>query len=205
MLAFVARPALAVLLVFPVTKSYEESRMAEDRDLPEYSGSGAEEAKNNVMWFKQTIRNSCGLIGVLHCVSNGAARGYVKENSKMDILLKEAEPLLPKERADMLYDSKVLEEEHAKSAVEGGTQAPNAEDDVDLHFVAFVVGEGNVLWELDGRRKGPLKRAQLKEGDDALSEDALKLGVNKFIDRENESGGSIQFSCLALVPELSQD
>jgi len=73
MLSFVPRPANALLLVFPVSKSYETFRMQEDSERPVYEGTGAEP----VIWYKQTIRNACGLIGILHAVSNGSARNFI--------------------------------------------------------------------------------------------------------------------------------
>lgn len=74
LLAFVPRPAAALLLVFPVSKSYEQFRREEDANKEEYNGKGDGEP---VVWYKQTIRNACGLIGVLHAVSNGPARSYI--------------------------------------------------------------------------------------------------------------------------------
>jgi ubiquitin carboxyl-terminal hydrolase L3 len=74
LLAFVPRPASALLLVFPISKSYETFRMEEDKDRTEYVGKGPAEP---VIWYKQTIRNACGLIGILHAVSNGASRGFI--------------------------------------------------------------------------------------------------------------------------------
>lgn len=74
LLAFVPRPATALLLVFPVSKSYENFRVKEDKDNEEYTGKGADEP---VIWYKQTIRNACGLIGLLHAVSNGSSREYI--------------------------------------------------------------------------------------------------------------------------------
>ena len=74
LLAFVPRPAYALLLVFPVSPTYEKSRMKEDADIAEYEGAGSGE---EVMWFKQTIRNACGLIGLLHGVSNGQAKEFI--------------------------------------------------------------------------------------------------------------------------------
>ncbi len=71
LLAFVPRPAYALLLVFPVSDTYEKFRTIEDADREEYNGSGPGE---EVVWYKQTIRNACGLIGLLHGVSNGEAR-----------------------------------------------------------------------------------------------------------------------------------
>lgn len=74
LLAFVPRPAYALLFVFPVSETYEKFRLEEDEGKQEYEGSGPGE---EVMWFKQTIRNACGLIGLLHGVSNGEARNFI--------------------------------------------------------------------------------------------------------------------------------
>lgn len=74
MLAFIPRPALALLLVFPITAVYESHRMAEDNTVDEYKGAGEQEP---VIWWKQTIRNACGMMGLLHAVSNGPARTLI--------------------------------------------------------------------------------------------------------------------------------
>ncbi|PWY62917.1 ubiquitin C-terminal hydrolase L3, partial [Aspergillus eucalypticola CBS 122712] len=198
LLAFIPRPSYALLLVFPVSAAYEATRRTEDASLPEYTGSGANEP---VMWFKQTIRNACGLIGLLHAVSNGTPRKHITPGSDLDNLLKEAEGLGPIQRADLLYESKALESAHADAAKLGDTDAPAAEDSVDLHFVAFVKGEDGTLWELDGRRKGPLVRGVLGEEEDALSERALQLGVRRFLEVEKGSGsgeGDLRFSLVSL-------
>ncbi|KAL2814067.1 hypothetical protein BDW59DRAFT_176579 [Aspergillus cavernicola] len=196
LLAFVPRPSHALLLVFPVSKTYEASRIAEDSQIPEYTGSGPTEP---VIWFKQTIRNACGLIGLLHAVSNGESREHVLPGSDLEGLLKEAEGLGPVKRAELLYESKALESAHADAARLGDTRAPGAEDDVDLHFVAFVRGGDGRLWELDGRRRGPLERGVLGEGEDALSEKALELGVRRFLETEAKGGNpDLRFSLVSL-------
>lgn len=74
LLAFIPRPALALLLVFPVSAAYESHRMAEDSLVDEYAGAGADEP---VVWWRQTIRNACGLMGLLHAVANGPARNFI--------------------------------------------------------------------------------------------------------------------------------
>lgn len=77
LLAFVPRPAHALLLVFPVSKSYENFRRTEDADKSEYSGFGPDE---EVLWYRQTIGNACGLISVLHSLSNGPVRDHIGES-----------------------------------------------------------------------------------------------------------------------------
>jgi ubiquitin carboxyl-terminal hydrolase L3 len=76
LLAFVPRPVLALILVFPTSDTYERQKAKEEALVQAYSGSGKDE---NVIWFKQTINNACGLYGILHSVSNGDARQYIGE------------------------------------------------------------------------------------------------------------------------------
>ncbi|KAF2855672.1 peptidase C12, ubiquitin carboxyl-terminal hydrolase 1 [Plenodomus tracheiphilus IPT5] len=200
LLAFVPRPAHALLLVFPVSETYEQFRVQEDQNRPRYEGHGPDE---EVVWYKQTIGNACGLIGLLHGVSNGTARSNIEPNSSLAKLLSEAIPLKPIERADLLYESEALESAHQDAATGGDTSAPAAEDNVDLHYVCFVKSDKNHLWELDGRRKGPLNRGQLSADEDVLSERALDLGVRSFLKRESEAGGGdLRFSLITLAEAL---
>lgn len=74
LLAFIPRPAHALLLVFPTSPSYEKARYEEDKSLPDYGGRGPEE---EVLWFKQTIGNACGLMGLLHSACNGMTRDLI--------------------------------------------------------------------------------------------------------------------------------
>jgi len=200
LLAFVPRPAIALLLVFPVSKSYETFRKQEDKDKQEYEGKGESEP---IIWYKQTIRNACGLVGLLHAVSNGSSRGHIAHGSDLEKLVKDAMPLAPIERADLVYNSQALESAHQSAASQGQSTAPNAEDNIDLHYVCFVKDEENRLWEMDGRRKGPLERGILGADEDVLSKKALDLGVRKFLKREEEVGdGELRFSLITLAPSL---
>lgn len=118
-------------------------------------------------------------------------------------LIQDAVPLKPAERADLLYESEALESAHQSAAGGGDTSAPAAEDDVDLHYVCFVKSADNNLWELDGRRKGPLNRGRLSADEDVLSEQALDLGPRSFLKRESEAGGSdLRFSLITLAESL---
>ncbi|KAI9827207.1 MAG: ubiquitinyl hydrolase 1 [Thelocarpon impressellum] len=201
LLAFVPRPALALLLVFPVSETYESFRREEDAGRDAYVGAGADEP---VTWFKQTIRNACGLIGLLHSVANGEARNSVEPDTPLAKLLADATTLAPAARADLLYNSPALESAHQAAAAEGNSEAPSADAKVDLHYVSFIKGarDGH-LWELDGRRTGPLDRGPLGADDDVLSEAALALGVRKFLAREEQAGkGELRFSLVVLGPSM---
>lgn len=74
LLGFVPRPSHALLLVFPTSAAYEKARADEDESKPDYSGAGPEE---EVLWFKQTIGNACGLMGLIHATCNGMTRGLI--------------------------------------------------------------------------------------------------------------------------------
>lgn len=71
LLAFLPRPVLALVLVFPTTATYEKHLKDEEDMMEDYAKSGPQE---DVIWYKQTINNACGLYGILHAVSNGDAR-----------------------------------------------------------------------------------------------------------------------------------
>ncbi|KAI1186316.1 putative ubiquitin carboxyl-terminal hydrolase [Nemania serpens] len=201
LLAFVPRPALALLLVFPVSAAYESARLAEDAGVEEYRGKGDGEP---VLWWKQTIRNACGLMGLLHAVANGPARGFIEQNTPLATLIADSIPLAPPERAALLEKTPALATAHHEAASQGQTAAPDARDDVDLHYVCFVKTDGDdggdgTLWELDGRRKGPIARGTLAPDEDVLSEKALLWGPLKFLER---GGGDMRFSCVALAASL---
>ena len=202
LLAFLPRPAYALLLVFPITSTYEKFREEEDATRDEYTGFGPNEP---VVWFKQTIHNACGLIGLLHAVTNGEVVNFIDPGSSLKGLLDQASNLAPTERADLLYNSQALEAAHATAAAMGDTQAPDASEDVDLHFVAFIKDASGGLWEMDGRRKGPLFRGTLAEGEDVLSEHGQELGVGAFLKREEEAGGrELRFSVVMLGPSFDE-
>ena len=75
-LAMTARPALALVLVFPCTPMYESQKKEDEAEREIYEGKGDGEP---VVWYKQTICNACGLYGILHAISNGSARQYIGE------------------------------------------------------------------------------------------------------------------------------
>lgn len=126
-------------------------------------------------------------------------------NSDLDTLLKASTPLAPLDRANLLYESQALESAHQSAAQQGDSSVPDAEESVDLHYVCFIKSASGHLWELDGRRKGPLDRGLLEKDADVLSEEALRKGVRGFLDREKDSGkGELRFSLVVLGPSLDE-
>ncbi|KAI6779003.1 uncharacterized protein J7T54_004498 [Emericellopsis cladophorae] len=194
---FYARPAHALMLVFPVTATYETARMAEDTKT-EYSGKGPQEP---VMWFKQTIKNACGFMALLHAVANVPSKDtLLEEGSTLHKIITESTNLGPLERARLLENSKELADAYKVAASGGDTAAPDAEDQVDLHYVCFVKGADGQLWELDGRRAQPLARGLIGNQEDMLGENALTLGAKKFLeDGKDNKQLSESFAAVALI------
>src|SRR5271167_4243232 len=82
---------------------------------------------------------------------------------------------------------------------------PGLDDFVENHYVALVKHANpktgkTMIYELDGRRLGPVERTELPAGQDLLGPTALKI-VEEFMTREMESGKS-EFSLCALAPSL---
>lgn len=203
LLAHIPRPAHALLVIIPLTKVWDEERKNEDAAKKEYAGFGEDEP---VIWFKQTIGNACGSIGLLHSVINGPASKHIVPGSDFERIRRAAIPLKASERARMLYDSEAFEAAHKSVANLGDTAAPSPEDGHRLghHFVSFVKAGDGHLWELEGSRKGPIDRGALTEDEDVLSPRALDLGIKRVIKLVQNAGiDDLRFSCTALAPKSS--
>lgn len=179
MLSCIPRPVNALILLCdkPI---YTAVRSHVEPTIPEYESSGPNES---VLWMKQTIGHACGLMALLHVVTNLESGKYIMAGSELERLVKQAVDLAPKERAQLLYDSKFLEEAHMDAASQGCSIVPLPQEDCGFHFIAFVKKEGRV-WELNGGMNGPLLHGELEE--DLLSNTGLDMTVRKFLHAADE-------------------
>ena len=97
--------------------------------------------------------------------------------------------------------SRELQTVHSEISTQGQTAAPAAEDPVNLHFICFIrdakTGE---LTELDGSRKGPVKRGvQVAQQADLLKVAAKWIQENYMSLNPNE----VNFNLIALGPAAS--
>jgi len=199
LLAFIPRPVHALLFLFYTTPDSQKQFKVENDAAVQYAGSGPKEP---VLWYHQTIIHACGLIGLLHCVTNGVPKTFIEPDSILSKFIQQATPLSPEARAQLIYDSPELEAAHFKAAEQGDSRAPDVHngEDVEGAFVAFVKSEDGKMWELEGRRKGPVERGVLIDDEDLLSRKAIELGPMAYVKREAEAGGKeLRFSCLALA------
>ncbi|KAI9155379.1 ubiquitin hydrolase L3 [Paramyrothecium foliicola] len=196
LLAHIPRPVIALIFITPAEMYYKVRKAEGTRSADEgltYDGSGDEQP---VMWFHQTIGHACGLYALLHSVAGGEGRTFVKEGSLLDTLFKEAAPLKPGPRAKVLYNSEELEKIHMSVARSGDSVAPPASEPNEFHFIAFVRGKDDHLWELEGGSDGPVDRGAFPREADMLSEAALEQGVKRFI---KVASGDPNFSIVALA------
>jgi ubiquitin carboxyl-terminal hydrolase L3 len=199
LLAILPRPALALLFIYPCTHDsdrwYAEERSKDTDYVPS-------RPSDPVIFYPQIIHNACGLIGLLHCVTNGA-ESHLEKNSDLSKFLQQAIPLNPMQRAELIHDSDMLEKAHAEAAQTGASTAPPLGEDPGHAFIAFVKGKDGYLYELDGVRKGPINRGRLADEEDVLSENALSLGPIPYMRREEAAGsGNLNFHCTVLAPSM---
>lgn len=195
LLASIPRPidALILLAHSPI---YNAARATVEPTIAEYKASGPDEP---VIWMKQTIGHACGLMALLHIVFNLEGGRYLTRGSALDVLRTQATRLGPAERAQLLYESKFLEEAHMAAASMGSSAAPSPQNDNHHHFIAFVQKEGNV-WELNGGMNGPLMHGTLRDGEDLLSERGLAMTVQDFLEAAAK-GGHGEMSIMAVAGE----
>jgi len=188
------RPVLALILVFPTTDGYERQKAVEDATYEEISRGKDED----ILWYKQTINNACGLYAILHALSNGIARQLLGANSLIANIIKTCSSLPPDTRFSVLENSTELEDAYAKVARQGSSRVPDhAEDEVDFHYICFVKSQNDGrLYELDGDRRGPLDRGLVLEpGEDVLAPGGVNV-IRGYMERER---GNTNFSLMALV------
>ncbi|CAF0736199.1 unnamed protein product [Brachionus calyciflorus] len=151
LLQMVPRPCIAVLLLFPVTKIYQEFRNKQVEECKNL----ARKISESIFYTKQTVQNACGTVALIHALANNKTALNIDMEKAFGKYLKATESMTPEESAEYLKTDDGITNAHQESAVEGQTEAPNLEECVDLHFIAFVEKDGD-LYELDGALGQPL-------------------------------------------------
>jgi ubiquitin carboxyl-terminal hydrolase L3 len=195
--AFVPRPVVAFLLVYPITEAAEAAHAATD-----VTNLNPPLLKD-LYFCPQTISNACGTMGLLHVAMN--CPELIQADSWLDLQRKTAGPLSLAARSAALETDAELAAVHASFASQGQSEGVDASADVDLHFVAFVPkvdSDGKlIVVELDGRRPAPVVHSTgtvPTPGSLADSFEALADVVRReYID--NNADGDIRFNVMALT------
>lgn len=187
LLATVPRPVLAVLLLFPCSEKYDEHKAIQEAEVSEKGQT----VSDDVFYLKQVVTNACGTIALIHSVANNTKEiqlgdGHLKQ------FLDDSKALNPDERGDLLQKAEGIINTHKELAMEGQTEAPDANEPVNYHFVAFVHKDGN-LYELDGRKSFPINHGPATSN--TLLEDAAKV-CQQYMERDPEE---LHFTVVALT------
>ncbi|ERL88179.1 ubiquitin carboxyl-terminal hydrolase [Dendroctonus ponderosae] len=191
-LAFVPRPVLALILLFPCSDKFYEYAKQEADQIKEKGQTVVED----IFYMKQYVSNACGSIALIHSVANNAERLEL-ENGMFSKILDDSKNLTPEQRGEMLMnmnsnsDAYKLITAHQELAMEGQTEV-NPNEKVNHHFVALVQ-KGGYLYELDGRKDFPINHGATT--DDSFLEDAAKV-CKEFIKRDSED---VNFTIMALT------
>ncbi|KAI0102436.1 ubiquitin C-terminal hydrolase L3, partial [Nemania sp. FL0031] len=196
LLAFVPRPALALVLVIPAPNVYRVLIDEEEKDIPAHDKKGEEE---DVMFYHQTIVNACGLYATLHAVSNGDAKRFVEPGTHIARLIEKCTPMNRAQRIEALESDDELAAAHASVASRGDTAPPaDATIEPDFAYMTFLKShKSGRVFQLEGCRKAPVDLGcVLGEDEDMLSEKALNA-VKKFVE-EAGKGVEVGYSAMAL-------
>lgn len=193
LVALLPQPVMAVIMLFPITKGYEEYRKQED--------SKSSNSSDKVVWFKQTIGNGCGLYALLHALAN-IQRDFIIENLTLSkLVLQQLSPLMLNEEkaklVEALEQNIQLDENYGS---QGQTEAPEAEESVEYHFITFARGSDGHLYELDGRRTGPVDLGEAHETH-IVVEPALIEKIQFYMDNTDEDQRN-NFALMALAPAI---
>lgn len=191
----IQNPIEALILVLPDCPAYAEQKI--EHVAP----------KGDVLWLQQTINNACGLYAILHCICNSLGTEQVgrklafppngtwyqlkviEPGSFFDRFMKQN----PTDRARYLQNSSELDSIYHSAALNGSSEPPDAEVEMDHHYICLVRPFGS-LYELDGDRIGPKYRGDMEVDEDILSEKALEI-LKMYMNSCPEGG----FSLLALL------
>jgi ubiquitin carboxyl-terminal hydrolase L3 len=190
-LAWVPRPVLALILLFPCSEKFYKHAEQESSKLKEEGQVVA----SDLFYMKQYVSNACGTIALIHCVANNVEKIGLQEGPFKKIL-DDAKDLTPEERGEMLLKSKNNEAlnlitAHQELAMEGQTEV-NPNEQVNHHFVALIEKDGH-LYELDGRKEFPINHGLTTQA--TFLEDAAKV-CREFISRDAED---VNFTVMALT------
>uniref|UniRef100_A0A023FV42 Ubiquitin carboxyl-terminal hydrolase n=1 Tax=Amblyomma parvum TaxID=251391 RepID=A0A023FV42_AMBPA len=187
-LAMVPSPVVAVLLLFPVSGSYENFVKQRSHEIE----SGGQAVSAKVFFMKQTIKNACGAMALLHALANSVDQVPFGDDSLFKKFLDATTAMNPDERGTYLEQCKEIAQVHEEYARQGQTQAPSADENVDLHFVCLANVDGHI-YDLDGRKPFPFNCGSTTV--DSFLKDASQV-CKDYMARDPEN---LNFSVVALA------
>ena len=190
LLMMLPQPVVAMLLLFPITDKYEEYAREQEEQMKDKVVS------DKLYYMKQTISNACGTVALMHSVINNVVGGVINLNDgPLKTFVEATKDMSPAERAEKLEADDDICKSHDDAAREGQTRAPGRDDHVDYHFVCFV-NVDNGLYELDGRKSGPILKGKCSQ-ETFLSDAAA--ACKEYMTRDPDN---INFTVVALTAKM---
>ncbi|KAI5969728.1 YUH1 [Candida margitis] len=199
LLSFLPQPVFGIILLFPLTPSYEAYRREKDAEGGKYGNENP-----NVHWFKQTIGNGCGLYALLHILINISPDLTLSHSQINDLATKIEGRNLSVEEVSLIVEELErnikLDEQFGSK---GQTEAPAPGESIEFHFISFIKGKDNHLYELDGRRNGPIDLGEVGAAgaESIIKESKLIDKIQFYIDNADERNKH-NFALMALGPTL---
>jgi len=186
LLAMIPQPTAALLLLFPMSKKYSEYCESAEKSIAECK----DKLPSDLYYMKQTISNACGTVALIHAVANNMDKVAMGDGS-LKTFLEATKDATPEERAVKLEADDSICKNHDDVARQGQTATPGENDEVEYHFISFVEKDGR-LFEMDGRKSGPLDCGST---DNFLFSAAEEC--KKYMARDPDN---INFTVVALAP-----
>lgn len=153
---------------------------------------GCLDEETDLYFMRQTIRNACATMAIIHLVANKCSDDDFEPNSSIKQFIGESKQLKPEVKASKFENCDTIASAHESSSNEGQTEAPAASESVEYHFIS-IINHKNHVYEMDGRKKGPIRHQATSQ--DRFVMDAIEL-VKKFV---GEDPMSTNFSIQAIT------
>ncbi|KAG0185549.1 Ubiquitin carboxyl-terminal hydrolase isozyme L3 [Apophysomyces sp. BC1034] len=138
LLAMIPRPVKAIIFLYPLTEATKAFKQQEEVHLK----AREQNISPKVAFFKQTISNACGMMALLHALTNnedivgpGLFRQIIEDTRQMSL----------DERVEYLETCQTLASVHASSAQEGQTRPPSLDKQMSDHFICFIEGAAELM------------------------------------------------------------
>lgn len=137
-----------------------------------------EEAKSKLYFMRQTIRNACATMALIHLLANQCTESDFEPKSSIMEFIEESKHFEPEVKANKFENCQTIAAAHEKVSSEGQTEAPAASESVEYHFISLI-SRDDTIYEMDGRKNGPINHGPTKA--ETFVKDAIQV-VKKFVD-----------------------
>lgn len=170
LLAMIEGKVEGLLLCYPV-----KNKLDEEID---------EDAKKELYFMRQTIRNACATMALIHLLANKCNKNDWEPNSSLLEFIEESSKLRPEDKAGKLETCESIATAHEEVSNEGQTEAPAPNAAVEYHFIS-IINHKDQIYEMDGRKLGPIKHGATSES--TFLKDAITVIKKCFINLDEEN------------------